>query len=443
MKDLYEKKVVKFGGSSLASAEQFSKSADIIKSEASRRFVVPSAPGKRFPKDTKVTDLLLSCYDRAAAGEDFSREFADIVSRYDDIINGLGLATDLSAEYSAIKQRLSEGTTRDYIASRGEYLNALILSEYIGYDFLDAAEVIFFDADGRFDASRTDRIMSERLAGAKNAVIPGFYGSMPDGSIKTFSRGGSDITGAIVARAVMADIYENWTDVSGFLMCDPRIVENPHPIKIITYRELRELSYMGATVLHEESIFPVKLAGIPINIRNTNRPSDIGTMIVTSTDKYRTDDIITGIAGKKGFSVIRIEKDMMNQETGFGMKVLKVFSDLGVSFEHLPSGINTMCVIINRDDISGREREILSSISRAVNPDNIDYEPSLALIAVVGRNMAGMPGTAARIFTSLAREGINIRMIDQGSSELNIIIGVDESAFEHAIRTIYDEFCNG
>ena len=443
MKDLYEKKVVKFGGSSLASAEQFRKSADIIKSEASRRFVVPSAPGKRFPKDTKVTDLLLSCYDRAAAGEDFSREFADIVSRYDDIINGLGLATDLSAEHSAIKQRLSEGTTRDYIASRGEYLNALILSEYIGYDFLDAAEVIFFDADGRFDASRTDRIMSERLAGAKNAVIPGFYGSMPDGSIKTFSRGGSDITGAIVARAVMADIYENWTDVSGFLMCDPRIVENPHPIKIITYRELRELSYMGATVLHEESIFPVKLAGIPINIRNTNRPSDIGTMIVTSTDKYRTDDIITGIAGKKGFSVIRIEKDMMNQETGFGMKVLKVFSDLGVSFEHLPSGIDTMCVIINRDDISGREREILSSISRAVNPDNIDYEPSLALIAVVGRNMAGMPGTAARIFTSLAREGINIRMIDQGSSELNIIIGVDESAFEHAIRTIYDEFCNG
>lgn len=443
MKDLYEKKVVKFGGSSLASAEQFRKSADIIKSEASRRFVVPSAPGKRFPKDTKVTDLLLSCYDRAAAGEDFSREFADIVSRYDDIINGLGLATDLSAEYSAIKQRLSEGTTRDYIASRGEYLNALILSEYIGYDFLDAAEVIFFDADGRFDASRTDRIMSERLAGAKNAVIPGFYGSMPDGSIKTFSRGGSDITGAIVARAVMADIYENWTDVSGFLMCDPRIVENPHPIKIITYRELRELSYMGATVLHEESIFPVKLAGIPINIRNTNRPSDIGTMIVTSTDKYRTDDIITGIAGKKGFSVIRIEKDMMNQETGFGMKVLKVFSDLGVSFEHLPSGIDTMCVIINRDDISGREREILSSVSRAVNPDNIDYEPSLALIAVVGRNMAGMPGTAARIFTSLAREGINIRMIDQGSSELNIIIGVDESAFEHAIRTIYDEFCNG
>ena len=443
MKDLYEKKVVKFGGSSLASAEQFRKSADIIKSEASRRFVVPSAPGKRFPKDTKVTDLLLSCYDRVAAGEDFSREFADIVSRYDDIINGLGLATDLSAEYSAIKQRLSEGTTRDYIASRGEYLNALILSEYIGYDFLDAAEVIFFDADGRFDASRTDRIMSERLAGAKNAVIPGFYGSMPDGSIKTFSRGGSDITGAIVARAVMADIYENWTDVSGFLMCDPRIVENPHPIKIITYRELRELSYMGATVLHEESIFPVKLAGIPINIRNTNRPSDIGTMIVTSTDKYRTDDIITGIAGKKGFSVIRIEKDMMNQETGFGMKVLKVFSDLGVSFEHLPSGIDTMCVIINRDDISGREREILSSISRAVNPDNIDYEPSLALIAVVGRNMAGMPGTAARIFSSLAREGINIRMIDQGSSELNIIIGVDESAFEHAIRTIYDEFCNG
>ena len=440
MKDLYEKKVVKFGGSSLASAEQFRKSADIIKSEASRRFVVPSAPGKRFPKDTKVTDLLLSCYDRAAAGEDFSREFADIVSRYDDIINGLGLATDLSAEYSAIKQRLSEGTTRDYIASRGEYLNALILSEYIGYDFLDAAEVIFFDADGRFDASRTDRIMSERLAGAKNAVIPGFYGSMPDGSIKTFSRGGSDITGAIVARAVMADIYENWTDVSGFLMCDPRIVENPHPIKIITYRELRELSYMGANVMHEDAIFPVHRAGIPTNIRNTNDPSHPGTLITIQPAPDANGTSITGIAGHKNFTLISIEKAMMNAEIGFGRRVLQALEDFDISFEHLPTGIDTMSVIIAETELKQRREQLLSRLRDLVHPDSIEISDGLALIATVGHGMVRTPGTAAKLFAALSNANINVRMIDQGSSELSIIVGVDVNDFERALRAIYDAF---
>ncbi|MBO4453222.1 MAG: aspartate kinase, partial [Clostridia bacterium] len=308
------------------------------------------------------------------------------------------------------------------------------------YNFIDAADVIFFDSDGRFDATRTNNRLSEVLADKENAVIPGFYGSTPDGEVKTFSRGGSDITGAIVARAVMADIYENWTDVSGFMMCDPRIVDNPRPIKIITYRELRELSYMGATVLHEDSIFPVKLAGIPINIRNTNCPSDSGTMIVNSTEGYRSNELITGIAGKSGFSVIRIEKDMMNGEIGFVMRVLKIFSDRGLSFEHLPSGIDTMCVVISTEAIKGREREILSAISKEVNPDNIEIEGSLSLIAVVGRGMAGMPGTASRVFTALSREGINIRMIDQGSSELNIIVGVHECNFQNAIRCIYSEF---
>ncbi len=441
MKKLYEKKVVKFGGSSLASAEQMQKCADIIKAEPSRRFVVPSAPGKRFDGDTKVTDLLLSCHKKSANGEDWSGDFAEIQKRYNDIIAGLGLDLSLQNEFDIIRENLKRGTTSEYTASRGEYLNGIVLAAYIGFDFVDAADVVFFDENGRFDASKTNTIMSERLAGKKNAVIPGFYGSTPDGTVKTFSRGGSDITGAIVSRAVMADIYENWTDVSGFLMCDPRIIENPRPIKIVTYRELRELSYMGASVLHEDSIFPVKLASIPINIRNTNRPEDPGTLIVTSMDGYRTDDIITGIAGKKGFAVIRIEKDMMNQERGFGMRVLKVFADLDISFEHLPSGIDTMCVVVNADDIKGREYEIASSIQRAVNPDHIHVDHSMALIAVVGRNMAGQPGTAARIFASLAKENINIRMIDQGSSELNIIIGVDESSFTRAIKTIYREFC--
>ena len=440
MKTLFEKKVVKFGGSSLASAEQFIKSANIINAEEARRYVVPSAPGKRFEGDTKVTDLLISCHAKSVSGGDWESDFTEIKSRYNDIIKGLGIATDLSGEFLTIEENLKNGTSLDYVASRGEYLNGIVLADYLGYEFIDAAEVIFFDYNGKFDATKTNIVMSERLAGRKNVVIPGFYGSNPDMSIKTFSRGGSDITGAIVARAVMADIYENWTDVSGFLMCDPRIVENPRPIKIITYRELRELSYMGASVLHEDSIFPVKLASIPINIRNTNRPEDAGTLIVTSTDNHKSDELITGIAGKKGFSVIRIEKDMMNQESGFGMRVLKVFADLDINFEHLPSGIDTMCVVVNSADVKGREYDIASSIQKAVNPDHIHIDNNMGLVAVVGRNMAGQPGTAARIFSALAKKNINIRMIDQGSSELNIIIGVDESVFTRAIKAIYKEF---
>ena len=440
MKTLFEKKVVKFGGSSLASAEQFIKSANIINAEEARRYVVPSAPGKRFDGDTKVTDLLISCHAKSVSGGDWESDFTEIKSRYNDIIKGLGIATDLSGEFLTIEENLKNGTSLDYVASRGEYLNGIVLADYLGYEFIDAAEVIFFDYNGKFDATKTNIVMSERLAGRKNVVIPGFYGSNPDMSIKTFSRGGSDITGAIVARAVMADIYENWTDVSGFLMCDPRIVENPRPIKIITYRELRELSYMGASVLHEDSIFPVKLASIPINIRNTNRPEDAGTLIVTSTDNHKSDELITGIAGKKGFSVIRIEKDMMNQESGFGMRVLKVFADLDINFEHLPSGIDTMCVVVNSADVKGREYDIASSIQKAVNPDHIHIDNNMGLVAVVGRNMAGQPGTAARIFSALAKKNINIRMIDQGSSELNIIIGVDESVFTRAIKAIYKEF---
>ncbi|HOJ47481.1 MAG TPA: aspartate kinase [Bacillota bacterium] len=436
------KKVVKFGGTSLANAAQFVKCAEIIKSEKSRKYVVPSAPGKRFPEDTKITDMLIKCYELSAKKEDFSGLFNDIKDRYNSIIRELSLNINLDDEYKIIEEAIQKGATLDYVASRGEYLNGLILSAYIGFPFIDAKDVVFFNEKGQFDAQKTNDVMSERLKHCENAVIPGFYGSLPDGSIKTFSRGGSDITGAIVARAVMADIYENWTDVSGFLMCDPRIVKNPRPIKVITYRELRELSYMGAGVLHEDSIFPVKLAGIPINIRNTNKPSDPGTMIVPAAEDYDTHDIVTGIAGKKGFAVIRIEKDMMNQEKGFGARVLKVFADMDMSFEHLPSGIDTMCVVIAHSEIKGKEKEILDNITKAVNPDNIEIETNLGLIAVVGRGMIRTPGTAYRIFKAVASENINVRMIDQGSSELNIIIGVDEKDFDRAIELIYLEFCN-
>ena len=440
MKQSYQNKVVKFGGSSLASAEQILKAVAIIRAEESRRYVVPSAPGKRFPADTKVTDLLIKLYSEASQGMSFEDTFREIAERYIGIIRGLGISLDLTAEFETIHRNLENGTTLDYIASRGEYLNGIILATYLDFTFIDAAEVIFFDENGVFQAELTNRVMSRRLSRCKNAVIPGFYGSLPNGAVKTFSRGGSDITGAIVARAAGADLYENWTDVSGFLMVDPRIVDSPKPIEIITYRELRELSYMGASVLHEDSIFPVKVAGIPINIKNTNRPDDGGTFIVPKGSKASHGGVITGIAGRKGLRLIHLEKDMMNQEIGFGLKVLQVIADMGISFEHLPSGIDTMCVVLSGGDIDGREQEIIDRINKSAKPDYVSIEGNLALVAVVGRGMAGTPGTACRVFNALARENINIRMIDQGSSELNIIVGVNEDRFEDAIRAIYAEF---
>ncbi|MCD7954654.1 MAG: aspartate kinase [Lachnospiraceae bacterium] len=432
------KKVVKFGGSSLASAEQFRKVGAIIHAERERRFVVPSAPGKRFPDDTKVTDMLYDCY-HAAGRSDISAKIAAIAARYQEIIDGLGLELDLTEEFKTIKEQFEAHSGSDYAASRGEYLNGLVMSAYLGFPFVDAAEVVCFDEDGVFEPERTNTVMKERLAGMETAVIPGFYGAMPDGSIKTFSRGGSDITGSIVARAVHADLYENWTDVSGFLLCDPRIVENPATIETITYRELRELSYMGAQVLHADAIFPLRKEGIPVNIRNTNRPQDPGTLIVENTCR-KPDYTITGIAGKKGFCAVTIEKDQMNSEVGFGRRVLQVFEENGISFEHTPSGIDTFSVIVHQSEFMKKEQSVISGLHRAVNPDMLDLESDLALIAVVGRGMKAMRGTAGRIFSALAHANINVKMIDQGSSELNIIIGVRGDDFERAIRAIYDIF---
>lgn len=432
-------KVVKFGGSSLASAEQFQKVGSIIKADAERRFVVPSAPGKRFKEDTKVTDMLYGCYDLAEAGRDFQAELQAIKERYEEIIAGLKLKLSLDQEFVAIEKNFKEKAGSNYAASRGEYLNGIIMANYLGYEFIDAATVIFFDENGEFDAQKTDAVLSARLADCKNAVVPGFYGALPDGRVKTFSRGGSDITGSIVAKAVKADVYENWTDVSGFLIADPRIIDSPKGIEVITYRELRELSYMGATVLHEDAIFPVRKEGIPINIRNTNAPEDNGTWIVGSTCQ-KSKYVITGIAGKKGFCSINIEKDMMNSEIGFGRKVLQAFEENGISFEHVPSGIDTMTVFVHQDEFVEKEQKVLAELHRAVNPDSIELESDLALIAVVGRGMKNNSGIAANIFSALAKAKINIKMIDQGSSELNIIIGVRNRYFEDAIKTIYGVF---
>ncbi len=432
-------KVVKFGGSSLASAEQFKKAGDIIRSEEDRKYVVPSAPGKRNDKDTKVTDLLYKCYDEAEQGKDYTETLNRIRERYDEIIKGLGLKLDLSGEFKTISENFKNKAGRQYAASRGEYLNGMIMADYLGFTFLDAAEVVLFDDDGNFLSEDTNTVLSRRLKDLDNVVMPGFYGATRDGVVKTFSRGGSDISGSILARAASADLYENWTDVSGFLVADPRVVKDPEVINIITYKELRELSYMGATVLHEDAIFPVRRSGIPINIRNTNKPDDPGTLIVENTCKS-SDYTITGIAGKKGFVSVNIEKDMMNSEIGFGRRALEAFELSGINFEHVPSGIDTLSVIVHQPEFEGKEQQVLAALHRLTDPDSIDIDSDIALIAVVGRSMRANRGVAARIFAVLAHNNVNIKMIDQGSSELNIIIGVSNNDFETAIRAIYDIF---
>ena len=433
-------KVVKFGGSSLADAEHFRQVANIIKADPARRFVVPSAPGKRYGDDTKVTDMLYRCYDMIRNNENIDEYYSLICNRYNTIIKDLGIDFDITGELEYVKSAMQHRSGRDFAASRGEYLNGLILAKYLKYDFVDAENVIFFKDNGVFDQERTNEAMRTELMQHENAVIPGFYGAMPNGTIKTFSRGGSDITGSIVARAVEADLYENWTDVSGFMMADPRIIPSPAAIDVITYRELRELSYMGATVLHEDAIFPVRYAGIPINIKNTNAPDDAGTMIVASADEHDTAKCITGIAGKKGFSVITIEKDMMNGEIGFGRRVLEVLEDNEISFEHLPSGIDSMSIVVSTASLDGRRDKVIAGISKVVKPDSIHVEDGLALLAVVGRGMVKTRGTAARVFDAISRAGVNIRMIDQGSSEISIIVGVEEHDFDTTLRGIYNEF---
>ena len=434
-------KVVKFGGTSLADASQFKKVAEIIKSDPERRFVVPSAPGIRdgAAEDVKVTDMLYKTYELASKGKDITDIFEKIKGRYNDIIRDLALDMSLDVEFVKIKNGIINNAGRDYAASRGEYLAGLILSHYLGFEFIDPVEAIFFNNNGTFDNELTNTVLKSKLRQCKNAVIPGFYGAMPNGTIKTFSRGGSDVTGSIVARAAEAVLYENWTDVSNFLMADPRIIKDPKPIDVLTYRELRELSYMGVNVLHEDAVFPVRIAKIPINIRNTNDPEKPGTFIVSHTDR-QPEYGITGIAGRKNFVVITIEKDMMNSEIGFVKRVLEVFEKYNINFEHLPTGIDTLSIIVNEADGETFKDALFKDLQDKVKPNSIEYQKSLSLIAVVGRGMARAKGTAARVFKAVAEAGVNVRMIVQGSSELNIILGVNDGDFERAMRAIYDAF---
>ncbi len=435
-----KKIVTKFGGSSLADATQFAKVRGILELEPARQYVVPSAPGKRYKEDDKVTDLLYRCFNQAAKGEDYQPTFARIVDRYMSIARELNLKVDIMSALNEVNERIGQGASADYVASRGEYLNGMLLADYLGWRFLDSATAVFFDENGSLDSEKTQQVMSGILADDVPTVVPGFYGCGADGQVKTFSRGGSDITGAIVARAVNADMYENWTDVSGFLMADPRIVDNPREISSITYKELRELSYMGASVFHEDAMFPVHKAGIPTNIRNTNKPYHPGTIISLNAPVETAVPTITGIFGHKGYSVISVEKAMMNAELGFGRKVLQVLEDEGISFEHLPTGIDTMCVVVNGEALAPKREEVLSRIVDSVEPDTITVHDHMSIIATVGRGMVHNCGTAARLFSAMSRARINVRMIDQGSSELSIIVGVDDQDFEATIKAIYNEF---
>jgi len=444
--------VAKFGGTSLADAAQFRKVQAIIQADPDRRYVVVSAPGKRSADDTKVTDLLYACHERAAAGKPIDSAFAAIIERYEQIISELGLSLDLTETFARVRATLLRESSPDYAASRGEFLNAHIMAALLGVAMVDTAEVIVFDPQGRLDREETNRRLADVLNPLDCAVLPGFYGSQTDGRVRTFSRGGSDITGALVARAVQARVYENWTDVPGLLMADPRVVPDPKPMERLTYRELRELSYSGASVLHDEAIFPVREAGIPVHIRSTNQPDAAGSMIVPHVKEEPLRDAeealatkqtggITGIAGRVGFTVVAIDQALMNTRIGFGRMVLQAFEDHGVSFEHMPSGIDTLSVVVDDRQIQGEKLEaVLQALHATANPDHVEVYPGLALIAVVGRRMAHIPGMAGRVFGALAEAKINIRMIDQGSSELNIIVGVEAADYPDAVRAIYDAF---
>lgn len=430
--------VTKFGGSSLADSIHFKKVKNILESNPERKYIIPSAPGKSSFKDFKITDLLYLCHAHVKSGISLDDVFKLISERYKSIVNDLNLNLDLTSYLNIIKTDIENGASVDYTASRGEYLNGIILANYLNIDFIDAKDVIKFNKYGTLNIEETYVALKDKLSNHERAVIPGFYGSNEHGDIVTFSRGGSDITGALVAASINAKLYENWTDVSGFLMADPRIVNNPKKIKTITYGELRELSYMGASVLHEEAVFPVRTSGIPINIRNTNEPENEGTLIVSNEIKH--ENTITGIAGKQNFTVLSIEKSMMNSELGFCRKILTILEQNGVSFENMPSGIDTVSVVISDSNLKNKTEIIVEEIKRACNPDSVVVYPNMALIATVGTGMAYTKGVASKIFTALAESDINIRMIDQGSSEINVLVGIENDDFEKGINAIYKAF---
>ncbi len=434
-------KVVKFGGSSLSSAEQFARVKAIVQADPARRIVVVSAPGKRFKDDTKVTDLLYICHAHIKYHASFDDIFEDIASRYREIHAGCGLKQDLEREFASVKETISKAKTPDTIASRGEYLNAKLMAEYLNYTFIDSKDWLCFNYDGGVDFEKSYANLKQMFVGKKGVVLPGFYGALPDGEIKTFTRGGSDVTGAIAAAALDADAYENWTDVSGILMADPRIVENPRPIEQVSFGELRELSYMGADVLHEETVFPVRQKNIPLYIKNTNDPSAQGTLILEEFERELDKErFVTGITGKKHYSIITLSKARMNSEPGFIRHALKIVEKYGIPVEYITSSIDSFSIVVSTKKIEFALHELTADLKEVLNPDRIRVDHGISLVAVVGRRMAWNVGVSGRIFATLGEHEINIRMIEQGSDEINIIIGVEDKDFKRTIRVLYDSF---
>lgn len=435
-------KVAKFGGSSVADGTRIEKIKEIVKKDKKIHYVVVSAPGKRFDNDSKITDILYSCKTHMEQNLPFEQSFQILCDRFGEMQASLKTKINLEKEFNLIRKRMREGASTDYIASRGEYLNGKIIADFLGFDYIDAAKVIKFDTNGKFLEEQTNKALKRELAKHDFALIPGFYGADSNGEIRTFPRGGSDITGALVARAIEAEVYENWTDVSGFLMADPRIVKDPKPIETLSFKELRELSYMGAGVLHEDAIYPARISGIPINIRNTNEPSDKGTMITAEPNKKTLNRVVTGIAGSKDFTVIAIYKNQLTKERGFVRRLAGILEDYDIPLEHLPSGIDTVSVVISNEWINGRIDEIIDEFERQLQPDTMEVFNDIALIATVGLGMSSRLGVSAKLFGALANANINIRMIDQGSSEMNIIVGVKNKDFKKSICAIYDAFVN-
>lgn len=432
-------KITKFGGSSCASAEQFRKVRAIIESDPSRRFVVVSAAGRKTKKDNKITDLLYLCRAHVDYHVDYHPVFEITRARFLEIKAELGLSTPIEADLDALCEKLPDLSV-DELVSRGEYFTARLMADFLGFPFVDATDVIAMEFDGSFNFEKTSENLKAVLKEHDCFVMPGFYGKTPDGAVRVMTRGGSDISGSILARCLQADMYENWTDVSGFLMADPRIVENPRNIERITYEELRELSYMGASVLHEDAIFPIREYNIPIHVLNTNRPQDPGTLVLAKIEDDENSPLITGIAGKKGFLSIEIFKRNMSNMVGVVSGTLDVLRKYGVSIEHLPSGIDSFNVVLGRRDVEHNLYDILAEVKEKVAPDSIRVTEPLALIAVVGRNMNARVGSSGKLFTALGAAGVNIRMISQGSSEIDIIVGVSEPDFDKAVRALYDTF---
>lgn len=436
---MYQTIVAKFGGSSLADASHIQKTASIINMDPARRYVVISSPGERTDDDIKVTDMLYMCHSRFTNRENYQDMLNAIHLRFDEIVAGLGIDFDVNAEIKELHKSLMMGKSSDFIASRGEFITSKIMAKVLGWEFVDASEIIFFNNDGSLNELKTFSTASRILKPLEHAVIPGFYGIMPNGSIKTFNRGGSDTTASIISRSVKADLYEKWTDKAEIFSADPSIIDSPRTVENITYKELHELSYMGFNVLNEDSVFPINRAGIPVNIRDTHDINDKGTLILPELpEDFPRENMFVCVAGKRGFRVLQIDKYKLNRETQFPAKLFNIFARYNIACEHCLTGIDVVSLVLKNPLFDLRRSEIISEIKRELSPDNVEVRTNMSLISVIGQGMGTVKGVFAKVFNALANAEVKVKMIEQGSDDLNIILGVDDEDYERSIRALYN-----